>query len=50
MSDSEYEDGSGDDRQDREADSLDDLRVRRRKSAVLLTVLTVAVEMCIRTQ
>ncbi len=50
MSDSEYEDGSGDDGQDRETDSLDDLRVRRRKSAVLLTVLTVTVEMCIRTQ
>jgi hypothetical protein len=46
MSESEYEDGSGDDRQAWETDSLDDLRVRRRKSAVLFTVLTVALIVC----
>ncbi len=42
MSESEYEDGSGDDGQAMETDSLEDLRVRRCKSAVLFTVLTVA--------
>jgi hypothetical protein len=42
MSESEYEDGSGDDGQAMETDSLEDLRVRSRKSAVLFTVLTVA--------
>jgi hypothetical protein len=29
MSENEYEDGSGDDKQVRETDSLEDLRVRR---------------------
>jgi hypothetical protein len=42
MSESEYEDGSGDDGQAMETDSLENLRVRCRKSAVLFTVLTVA--------
>ena len=46
MSESEYEDGSGDDGQVMETDSLEDLRVRRRKSAVLFTVLTVALIAC----
>ena len=46
MSESEYEDGAGDDRQAGETDSLDDLRVRRRKSAELFTILTVALIAC----
>ncbi len=46
MFESEYKDGSGDDRQARETDCLDDLRVRCRKSAVLFTVLTVALIAC----
>jgi hypothetical protein len=46
MSESEYEDGSGDDGLAMETDSLEDLRVRRRKSAVLFTVLTVALIAC----
>ncbi len=41
-----YEDGSGDDGQAMETDSLEDLRVRCRKSAVLFTVLTVALIAC----
>jgi hypothetical protein len=41
MSESEYEDGSEDDGQVMETDSLEDLRVSRRKSTVLFTVLTV---------
>jgi hypothetical protein len=40
MSESEYEDGSGDDGLTMETDSLEDLRVWCRKSAVLFTVLT----------
>jgi hypothetical protein len=39
MSESEYEDGSGDDGQAMETDSFEDLRVRRRKSAALFHIV-----------